>query len=113
VCVSSHTLFATFAELKATIGKLLFGRSLRANCVILGKDQGNCAVIVQRHYLEARSETSTATEEAGPLGWCIPGGSLGKSSRVERGKDACHNVHNSTISGGFLQEKFFRIFLSP
>jgi hypothetical protein len=36
--------------------------------MVRGKDQGNCTVIVQRHYLEVMIETTTATEEAEPPG---------------------------------------------
>jgi hypothetical protein len=57
---------------------------------------------------------SAAAEEAELLGSIFPGrGNLGKSNRVERGQDACRNIHNYSISGGFLQENFFGIFLSP
>jgi hypothetical protein len=81
--------------------------------MVRGKDWGNCKVIVQRHYLEAMSEASTAIEETEPLGQCYPRRSLGKSISVERGQDACCNKRMYTTRSGFLQVNFFRIFVSP
>jgi hypothetical protein len=58
-------------------------------------------------------EITTAMEETETPGQCVSRRNLGKSNRVERGKDASHNIQNYTIASGFLQENFFRIFLSP
>jgi hypothetical protein len=60
-----------------------------------------------------KSETFIATEETEPLGRCIPRGAWAKAITSKVGKDVCSNVHNYTISGSFLQENLFRIFLSP
>jgi hypothetical protein len=98
---------------------------LRANRVARGERPGQLKVIVQRHYVEAMVETTTAMEEAELLGQCVSRGSLDTRKRLSKPLSAAPprfkeprlpvrcSIHTYTIRGNFLQENFFRIFLSP
>jgi hypothetical protein len=71
---------------------------------------------VSRHDLLFRFPlfyASTFISSRDAPGQCFTRRSLGKSNRVESGRVACHNIQMYITHSGFLQENFFRIFLSP